>query len=339
MPNLLKRLNRALTDRLGVALARTGALYPWQLRPRRRGAMDEVALPAGAAEALRPDHPDLADLERRYRTCDPAVTTPALWTEARLSAADLLYFRGDNAFVWQDRRRDDNELSAALCYYALKADDAEGLLGRLGEDLLFGAHAFAIDGRLVSRDLLDSAREIQFLIRHAGLGDGPRTILDIGAGYGRLAWRLEEALGARVRVFAADAYAPSTFVCGHYLAARGAARTRAVPLDEVEALLAAEPVDIAANIHSFSEMTADAVAWWVERLARRRVRHLLVVPNEGLTGGARCHLADGADFEPILARFGYRAIVREPRYPDPLIQSYGLDPVHLHLFELDGPGG
>ena len=33
------------------------------------------------------------------------------------------------------RRLNDNVLSAALCYYALKADDREGLLERLDEDL------------------------------------------------------------------------------------------------------------------------------------------------------------------------------------------------------------
>jgi hypothetical protein len=36
----------------------------------------------------------------------------------------------------------------------------------------------------------------------------------------------------------------------------------------------------------------------------------------------------------VFARFGYRAAVREPRYSDPAVQRRGIDPVHLHLFEL-----
>jgi hypothetical protein len=333
---MLHNLHQVMTGRLGMTVTRTDSLYPWQTRTPRPGPLDDAALPPGTESKLRPDNPGLCELQRRYAAFDLAVTTPAVWTNTQLSARDLLYFRGDNAFVWQARRLNDNELTAALCYYALKADDAEGLLGRLGEDYLFGAHAFSVDGRLVSRDLLDSAREIQFLIRRAGLGERTRTVLDIGAGYGRLAWRLDQAMGERVRVFATDAFAASTFLCDHYLKFRGAKQAAAVPLDEVEALLARESIDIAANIHSFSECTREAVAWWAERLARHRVRHLLIVPNEGTSGGARCQLRDGTDFEPVLAHYGYRAVVREPRYPDSFVQGYGLDPVQLHLFALGG---
>jgi hypothetical protein len=293
-----------------------------------------ATLPAGAADWLRPDNPRLLDLEARYAAMDPAATTPSVWTGARLSDEDLLYFRGDNHFIWQVRGPNRNALTYALVYYHLKAAGDDGLIDRLGEDGSFGASVFTIDGRTISRDLLDSVREIQFLRRHTALGEGRGTVLDIGAGYGRLAWRLEQASGAEVRIFATDAFARSTFIADYHLRHRGARLASAVPLDEVEALLASTPIDVAVNVHSFSECRLEAIAWWVEQLARHKVRHLMIVPNAGRSAGARCQLSDGTDFEPLLERFGYRIAVREPRYADPVVQDYGIDPVHLHLFEL-----
>jgi hypothetical protein len=298
---------------------------------------DPATLPAGAADWLRPDNPALIELKARYAAMDPHVTTPLVWTDDRLPPTDMLYFRGDNNFIWQLRGPNRNELTYALVYYHLKAAGDDGLIDRLGEDGLFGATAFMVDGRLVSRDLLDSVREIQFLRHHTCLGEGRGTLLDIGAGYGRLAWRLEQASGDDVRVFATDAFAPSTFISDYYLRHRGATRASVVPLDEVEALLAATKIDVAVNVHSFSECTPEAIAWWVERLARYRVGQLMVVPNPGSAGGVRCQIEGGPDMAPIFERFGYRATVREPRYADPVVQTYGIDPVCLHLFELARP--
>ena len=99
-----------------------------------------------------------------------------------------------------------------------------------------------------------------------------------------------------------------------------------MPLDEVEALLAERPIDVAVNVHGFSECTGAAVAWWVERLARHRVRYLMVVPNEHPAHPGRCRANDGGDLEPIFERFGYRILVREPRHADPIVQRYGIDP-------------
>lgn len=294
---------------------------------------DPATLPAGAAEWLRPDNPALIALKARYAAMDRRVTTPAIWDETRLSDEDLLYFRGDNHFVWQVRGPNRGRSNYALVDRHLRAVGHGALLDRLGEDDCFGVSLFEVDGRQVSRDLLDSAAEIDFLRRHAGLGARPLDIIDIGAGYGRLAWRLEQA-EADVRVYATDAFAPASFVADHYLRHRDAKRARMVPLDEVEALLAGTPIDLAVNVHSFSECTPDAIGWWMGLLARARVPYLMVVPNDGGTGGARCRTNGGADMEALFARFGYRIAAREPRYADPHVQARGIDPVHLHLFAL-----
>jgi hypothetical protein len=333
MTTLLHRLNRLMADRWGRMVMRTASLHPWQVRPRSEGSFNRGPLPEGAAAWLRPDNPRLVELQERYRAADPRVTASPLWNEGTVGAEELLYFRGDNAYVWQVRGDSGNALAYALTYYHAKARDRDGLLDRLGEDGLFGIHVFDIDGRTVSRDLLDSAREIRFLQRHAGIGEGPRNILDIGAGYGRLAHRLHQATGEAVRIFATDAFAPSTFIAEYYLRHRGAERASVVPLDEVDHLFAGTRIDVAVNIHSFSECSDEAVAWWVERLARHGVGRLMVVPNED-TIGRGGSLGDCRGLAPLFARFGYRETVREPRYDDPLVQKYGIDPVHLYLFEL-----
>ena len=310
-----------------------GALRQFADGPGPAPVRDPATLPAGAAAWLRPDNPALIDLKARYAAMDGRVTTPAVWTERRLPPEDMLYFRGDNNFVWQLRGPNRNARTYAMVARHVRAHDREGLLDRLGEDDFFGVSLFEVDGRPVSRDLLDSVGEIGFLARHAGLGTRPLNILDIGAGYGRLAWRLEQAV-ADVRVYATDAFAPSSFIADYYLRFRGAERAGMVPLDQIEALLAGTRIDVAVNVHSFSECTPAAVDWWSELLARHRVPYLMVVPNGGTTDGERCQIGRDVDMEELFERSGYRIAVREPRYSDPAVQREGIDPVHLHLFEL-----
>lgn len=294
---------------------------------------DPATLPIGAAEWLKPDNPRLVALEARYAAMDSRVMTPSVWHRDRLPDEDMIYFRGDNNFIWQRRAPNLNARAYAMVYRHLGALDKDGLLDRLGEDDRFGISLFEVDGRLVSRDLLDSVGEIGFLTRHLDAGARPLNLLDIGAGYGRLAWRLEQAF-PRARVYATDAFARSSFIADYYLRFRGAERASVVALDEVESLLAGTAIDVAINVHSFSECTLDAITWWTGLLARHAVRYLMVVPNAGTTRGARCQINGGVDMEAVFARFGYRAAVREPRYCDPAVQRRGIDPVHLHLFEL-----
>jgi hypothetical protein len=48
--------------------------------------------------------------------------------------------------------------------------------------------------------------------------------------------------------------------------------------------------------------------------------------------------ADGEriSFEPILERYGYSLIVKEPIYPDPTMQAFMGVSDHFFLFKLDG---
>jgi putative sugar O-methyltransferase len=215
--------------------------------------------------------------------------------------------------------------------------DRLGLLDKLTEDENFGNFVFSIAGRQVSRDLLDSVAEIYFLDRHLGLGSrvGFR-VLDVGAGYGRLAHRMVSAIGGVERYYCTDAVAVSTFVSEYYLRFRNADRAVVIPLDEIEAALSAHPVDLAINVSSFPECRMQAIEWWIRLLSRHRVKNLMIVANSTTGRGEHLLTSEGQDFLPLLEQYGYRTVVKEPKYLDPVVQEFGLYPNWHHLLELRG---
>ncbi len=310
----------------------TISLYEWQRVPCEIPSVNNRALPEGAEEFLTPNNPKLMDLQQRYRAFDSAVTTPYFWNDGHILPKDITCFRGDNGWVRQGSGRHANILAYAVSLYYLKSIDHLGLLDKLVEDDCFGNFSFTIGGRQVSRDLLDSIAEIYFLDRHLGIAS--RTglrVLDIGAGYGRLAHRMVSALPGIERFFCTDAVAVSSFVSDYYLRFRGIEKACAIPLDEIEHTLRDHPVDLAINIHSFSECRTQAIEWWAQLLSKHRVKNLMVAPNGD---GERLLTDDGQDFLPLLERYGYRTILKEPQFTDPVVQKYGLTPTQYHLLEL-----
>jgi hypothetical protein len=277
-----------------------------------------------------------------------------VWTEDYVAqAVSLTRFRLDSAYLWQAEPSwlpdglarvgfapsPIRELNYVLTAYYVRQVDRMGLLARLSDDRLFGNRIVTVDGALeVSRDLLDSILEISFLERTLGLSGLERpTILDVGAGYGRLAHRLAEALPNLGEVVCTDAVAASTFISEHYLRLRGVDDVaRVAPLDEIEAVLAERRVDVAVNVHSFSECSVDAICWWLDLLREHRVRYLLVVPSyheELLTIERGWKLKS---FAPALRDRGYRRVTCEPKYAGaPSVQRFGIYPTYYHLFELD----
>ena len=328
--NLRDSINTVLAP-LNHTLVDDRMLYEWQKRSfDPRPGFRCGTLPDGAAEYLTPDNPRLAELRERYARFNSAVTSPSVWTEDIVSADDIRYFRGDNAYVWQVRDRGMNTLSYALTTYYAKSIDSLGLLRTLEEDDSFGVHGFTVAGQRVSRDLLDSVSEIYFLEKHLGLSTrGDFSVLDIGAGYGRLAHRMTAALPG-VRYFCTDAFATSTFLSEYYLRLRGpAGRATVLPLDEVEQGLAQETIDLAVNIHSFSECKRSAIDWWLSRIAEHKIPYLMIVPNTG----DRLMTHEDVDFGPLVESHGYTLKAREPKYRDPIVQQYGINPSWYFLFE------
>jgi hypothetical protein len=290
-------------------------------------------LPPGAAEALRDDHPRLLELRSRYAASGLPMSQRSQWSAGYLNRElKLTRFRGDNAYVWQFRNigKGAREKYHRYLLY-LSGIDRLGLLRRLEEDGLFGCWTFAYEGwPPVSRDLLDAVNELYFLDRHVGLLTRQGlSVLDIGAGYGRLAWRALQAapLGS---YFCTDAIPESTFICEYHLRFRGC-RAEVLALDEFDARMAGRRADVAVNIHTLSEMSHRAIEGWMSRLPALGVRWVFIVDHPKL----RSREPDGSqrEFEAsVLAAHGYRLAVREPIVPSEL-GALMKNRDHFHLFE------
>jgi SAM-dependent methyltransferase len=294
-------------------------------------------LPSGASEFLRSSNPRLAELRQQYRFLESPAVQHSLWNSAYVQAdLPLQCFRGDCAFVWQQR---DLNLPCTylLTYYFLCASGYQPLLDRLPEDELFGVYTMDNGASRLSRDRLDSAMEIAFLDRMFGISRRPNfRILDVGSGYGRLAHRLTQAYD-NVSVFCVDAVPESTFLCEYYVRFRGASdRVQVVPLGSIESLLADTPIDLAVNVHSFSECTYGAICWWLDLLAGASVPHLMIVPNADWHGGRELFSFEPdrtrKNFRPLLEERGYRLTTMEPKYREASMQQFGITPTHYFLF-------
>lgn len=292
------------------------------------------------ADYLKRGNSRLHELQQRYDVLTLPVLERTLWQAHYIEAEiDLGKFRADNAYVWQHRDRNE-QASYEITERYLAQIDRFGFLDRLGEDGAFGAETTTVSsGRLVSRDLLDSVTELYALDRAVNIleRDSPR-VLDIGAGYGRLAHRLATALPT-AEVRCVDAVATSTFLCEFNLSYRGVEpRARAIPLDELPALTSEWTPDIATNMHSFSECPRVAIRWWLEKLISWGVPYLLIVPNDYSIGG-RMLLSLEPDrslrsYGLLLAEAGYVLVESWPKYADPTVQDGGVSPTQHFLFRL-----
>ncbi len=301
---------------------------------------DPAVVPSGALEYLRFDHPKLVELQQRYRATNHPACDPTLWTDHyQRGGIELPFFRADNAYLWQHRGMGNSEivtLRYLLTAYYIEKIDTLGLLQRLREDGLFGAYTVPLDDeRKVSRDLLDSIAEIYFLERTLGLsGWAGVNILDIGAGYGRLAYRLVDALPHIGKYLCVDAVALSTYLCEYYLRFRGISdKAIVVPLPDIEQALERNPVDIAVNVHSFSECTLRTITWWVRLLAANRVRYVMIVPNDGRELLSREEDGSHLGFRGVLESHGYRLAASQPKYLDSALQRHGVHAAHHYLFD------
>ena len=284
-----------------------------------------VPLPPDAADVLRADHPDLVALRATYAALDWPVTAPSLWSEEVVGRwLDMQWFRGDNPYVWHYR---ESERASELKYFTyltyVLGRDPHGLVERLGEDGAFGCWTYRYEGYpACSRDLLDSVNELYFLDRAVDILTRPRiAVLDIGAGYGRLAHRCSQAVPGLSDYVAVDAVAESTYLCGYYCRFRGVIPpVEVVPLPRVPELQPGR-FDLAVNVHGFSEMPLAAVRWWIDQLVRLEVPALFVVPNEDV--GFRTLEQDGSreDYRSLLEDAGYGLTLEEPSLGDPAVRA------------------
>lgn len=329
---------RALTIRLlATAGVRVERLTPEGRRYRLSSHDDSVPLPAGTEAALRLDHPDLAALRSEYARLQLPVVTHSLWNAQSFRNFDPRYFRGDNAYVWQYRQwRNEARMKQYLAVLDVQSRDTLKLFDRLEEDGLFGVWRFQYGKRPpVSRDLVDSVNEINYLEQHVGLSRiANLRVLDIGAGYGRLAHRLCAALPQIAAYDCVDAVPESTWLCRFYLGFRGVKPARCIALHEHQQLH--DRYDLAVNIHSFSECTLAAVRWWLDLVESRQIPWLLIVPND--PDAILSTEVDGRrlDLVPEIERRGYTLANRQPTYAnDELREMIGVKD-QFFLFKRNG---
>jgi len=334
----IRNMFNSILSGYGFEIVEKNILYDWQHLKTPLTRQSPLPIASVASTYLNSDNPRLVSLRERYKQFDTRVTAPLCWTDNHVHSNDIINFRGDNAYVWQLRGQNMNPLGYALSMYYVMSIDKKGLLNRLEEDGAFGANLFEVGGKRVSRDLLDSIMEIYFLEKHLGLSRlSPINILDIGAGYGRLAHRLTSAIPCINRYYCTDAVAVSSFICEYYLHYRGIDHiAKMIPLYEIKNFLANNEIDLAINIHSFSECTLDAIHWWLDILTESRVKFLFLIPNlvnplkedQLLTN-------DGKDFSSLIYNHGYQLVASEPKYLDPALMKYGVNPAYYFLFYLE----
>jgi SAM-dependent methyltransferase len=229
-----------------------------------------------------------------------------------------------------------NILGYALTTFYVKSIDRFGLLQKLKEDDYFGNYTFLIDNKKVSRDLLDSITEIYFLDEHLKISTmNNLNVLDIGAGYGRLAHRMLEGLPNIKTYFCTDAVAVSSFICEYYLRFRKLEnRSKVVTLNDIENTLKNNNIDIALNIHSFSECSIHAVEWWISLLEKYHVKYLMIIPNIYVDSNGLMLSHDRHDISKVVEKHGYKLLVKDPKFRDEVVQKYGINPTHYYLFQL-----
>jgi len=281
----------------------------------------------------RTEPPRLAELRRRY--AGHAATAHTVWaTENVARDLDLEHFRADNVYVWQTRST--SPIQYLLSTYYVKDNDPLRLLDRMQEDGAFGALTFEHNGRTLSRDMLDSILEISFLDEHLGLGSTPNlTVLDIGAGYGRLAHRMAETLPNLTRYVCVDAVAESTMVSELYVRYRQVDnKVTVVPLDEAAQVITRERIDVAVNIHSFSECALSSIEFWLDLIDRAAIPWIFVVPNTGDSLISSEPDGSRVDFLPSFTARGYELAIRRDKYHRSAgVQKFGLFPSSYFLFK------
>lgn len=325
MSSNLRHVVRRTLRRQGFRVQRAMQQRGWDLHRIDEETMrysltsynSSVPLPPGAAEYLRADNPYLLELKAAYDALDVRAAAPSLWIDAFVDdQVALPYFRGDNAYVWQYRMlKSAAHARMYLMLLDVQSRDELGLLKRAEDDGLFGAWTFQFGDRApVSRDLLDSAGELNYLERQLGLSSkSDLSILDIGAGYGRLAHRATEAFGNLQAYDCMDGVAHSTFLSDYYLKFREVPEgVRALRLDRHEDMRG--DYSVAVNVHSFTECPYDAIDWWLSRVAERDIEWLFIVPNHPTEFLSTERDGRRRDFSDLIAKAGFTLADSRPRH-------------------------
>ena len=101
-------------------------MFDWQRYSQAEPNFNiRAGLPEGAESYLHINHPKLKELLKRYSIFDDSVTKPLVWKSNMIRDKDILYFRGDNAYVRQlgGPNMNLNIMAYALTAYYLESID------------------------------------------------------------------------------------------------------------------------------------------------------------------------------------------------------------------------
>lgn len=267
------------------------------------------------------------ELNKVYHDLNLHPKDLGVWTEKHVLELDVENFRSDNVYVWQ--KRNVVMQNYLISYLVTQIMDKSNLLESLFESGAYGVEFFEFSERKISRDLIDSVLEINFMIDLIGRDSLTEfRVLDIGAGYGRLAKNLAKVF-PEMKIGCVDAIPMSTAISEFYLEeeiTRG--QVEVFDLTQLD-LLQSKNFDIAVNIHSFSEMSLSSVENWVSLLKASKVPRVFVVPNPRHLG-----LNSGEDFQEVFERFGYKVTTIRSKYLEGLPENCLLYPANYYYLEL-----
>lgn len=238
----------------------------------------------------------------------------SLWPDRHASTIDVDRFRAHDQYL---------EQSASYPYHELTRwarRTRPDWLDAMTEDGAFGCTTVtSAEGKTVSRDLLDSIAELDFLERNVP-GLATCRVLDIGAGYGRLAHRMTTAFRG-VHVTCTDAIDVSLQCCVKYLAHRDLTRAHVTHPD---VLNDSGVHDLAMNVHSWSECSLDEVRGWLDWITPR-IPRLAIIPHTPTFGTWSDDRGggNGPSYLPELEARGWR-IAAEWGGPECCARTYSL---------------
>ena len=202
----------------------------------------------------------------------PAILTLAMWDHWQQTVEKSLpNFAASPVYV--DQGQPPEEFQSIAEYVFARVPLVDGIEGMV-RDAEFGARVVDTSFGPLTRMWLDSNVELDFVRRHL---PNARRVLDIGAGYGRLAVAGRNRFDRYVCV---DAVPVSTQVSRGYC-------QRFAPATEIPSLpdfLALYPnhyrdLDLAINVHSWNECTREQISAWLDVLAEFDVPHLFTVSH------------------------------------------------------------
>ena len=200
---------------------------------------------------------------------------PTVWKQSSnyIRKSFNVNFRGENAFVWQEKQGDNKETYIEY-YKIIKSIDKDNLLNKTFECGSYGCKSYDFDNIKISRDLLDSLIEIYFL-KSFFPNLNELSLLEIGGGYGRLCKRYLDCIPSS-KYYITDAIPQSTFYSKLYLKEK---KDSVINLYDIPEKIKSLKIDIAVNIHSFPECNINDIEWWIKLIDSNKIKYIFYVPN------------------------------------------------------------